>query len=101
MILLARAVTWGPLVKMAWETAVQVLSGIEVGEMVGLLLGLKATARICSSRMWSTSQRSPFPGFWVGLGEISRAGCVGKDGEGGGGVDRAGVKLVPCCCRLL
>ena len=70
VILLARAVTEGPLVKIAWETAVQVLSGIEVGEMVGLLLGLKATARICSSRMWSTSQRSPFPGFWVCLGSL-------------------------------
>ena len=37
----------------------------------------------------------------VGLREIGRAGCVGKDGEGGGGIDRAGVKLVPRCCRLL
>lgn len=53
---------------MALETAVQVGSGIDLG----LLVALNATAKTCSSRMWSTSQASPLPGFWVCLGS---SGC--------------------------
>ena len=55
---------------MAWETAVQVASGIEVGATVGLLLALIATDRIFSSRMWARTQRWPLPVFWVCLGSL-------------------------------